>query len=154
MTPIRRQRGFTLIEMIVAMGILVVGVSSILALLSFGATLQQTAESRNEAALAAAQVIDELRNDPQIFSLQKDGSVSAPSTLSITREIAGHPRLTAFVEMRENPALAGEYTAMVRIGWKERGQRRTESFRTILQRQAPFLRRVEHAIERSQNPKN
>ncbi|HKE00188.1 MAG TPA: prepilin-type N-terminal cleavage/methylation domain-containing protein [Planctomycetota bacterium] len=142
-----RRAGFTLVEMIVAMGILVVGVSSILGLLTFGAALQRTAESRNDVALAAAAVIEDLRVNT--FPLSADGVVGAPASMSFERDVPGHPKLTAYVDLRESPDREGEYFATVRIGWKERGKRRAETFRTILQREVPFDRRVEAEIKRA-----
>jgi prepilin-type N-terminal cleavage/methylation domain-containing protein len=139
--------GFTLIEMIVAMGILVVGVSSILGLLTFGAALQRTAESRNDVALAAASVIADLRDTA--FPLGEDGTVGAPASTTFQRDVPGHPRLTAYVDLKENPDRPGEYFAMVRLAWKERGKQRAEVFRTILEREVPFARRVEAEAKRA-----
>jgi prepilin-type N-terminal cleavage/methylation domain-containing protein len=138
--------GFTLIEMIVAMGILVLGVSSILGLLTFGAALQRTAESRNDVTLAAEAVIADLRET--VFPIQPDGSVGAPPP-ALERPVPGHPRLTAFVDLRESPSLPGEYFATVRIAWKERGKERAEIFRTVLQREVPYSTRVRFELERA-----
>lgn len=147
MSPARRDGGFTLIEILAAMGILVVGVGSVLALLTFGAALQRTAEARNDVALAAAQVIAELRE--QSFPIASGGGAGAPDAGPIERDVPGHPRLRARVELKENPALPGEYAASVSIGWQERGKRRWETFRTILQREVPFTRRVDAELERA-----
>ena len=92
--------GFTLIEMMIAMGILVVGVSSVLGLLAFGAALQRTAERRGETSLAAEQVVADLRDS---FVLQKDGSVSGPPSLTMDRDIEGHPTLKAHIELKKTP---------------------------------------------------
>jgi prepilin-type N-terminal cleavage/methylation domain-containing protein len=140
-----RNRGFTLIEVLVAMGILVVGVTSILGLLVFGAAVERTAERRSEVALAAQQVVADLQSS---FTLSEDGSISDPPSLQMERPVAGHPTLTAKVELKSNPSMPGEYVAWVRIGWLERGQLRFEEFRTILQREAPFSRRVEVEFRR------
>jgi len=147
MTRPRPQAGFTLVEILIAMGILVLGVGSILGLLSFGAALQRTAESRNDVALAAAAVIADLRDGA--FPIETDGSVGAPSSAVFEREVPGHPRLKAHVEMRENPSLRGEYAVEIAIGWQERGKQRAEIFRTILQREVPFSRRVDAELERA-----
>ncbi|MFN0207573.1 MAG: prepilin-type N-terminal cleavage/methylation domain-containing protein [Planctomycetota bacterium] len=136
----RARRGFTLVEVLVAMGILVIGVTSILGLLVFGAALERTAERRSETALAAQQVVSELQNS---FVMNPDGSVPEPPSLQFERTVPGHPKLTARVEIKKNPEAVGEYFAVIRIGWLERGELRFEEFRTILQREANFKNRVE-----------
>lgn len=140
MKHVNRQDGFTLIEMLVAMGILVVGVTTILGLLTFGAALQRTAERQSEAALAAEQVVDDLRN--LAFPVNPDGTPGEPST-QMEFPVQGHPRLTASVDLKRNPALVGEYFATILIQWRERGQLKGEEFRTILQRETPFGARLE-----------
>lgn len=135
-----RSGGFTLIEMMVAMGILVVGVTSVLGLLAFGAALQRTAERRSEVALAAEQVIADLRES---FSLQQDGSVAGPAPGASEHPIPGHPNLRARITLEKNPGLEGEYFATIQIQWMERGTLRSENYRTILEREAPFTERVQ-----------
>ena len=129
------RRGFTLIEMMIAMGLLVVGVTSVLGLLAFGAALQRTAERRGEVSLAAEQVIADLRDT---FTLNEDGTLTDMPAAKFERTIPGHPLLKARVEVKKNPKLDGEYFATISIEWIERGAARSEEFRTILQREAPF----------------
>ncbi|MBI3817717.1 MAG: prepilin-type N-terminal cleavage/methylation domain-containing protein [Planctomycetes bacterium] len=136
-----RASGFTLIEVLVAMGILVVGVSSILGLLMFGAALQRTSERRNESSLAANQVVAALR--ATAFKYNVDGSTSEPSN-HIEMSVPDHPRLNAVVDLKKNPTVEGEYFATIQIQWHERGESKTEEFRTILERAAPFTARVEY----------
>lgn len=144
---INRRSGFTLIELLVAMGILVMGVTSILGLLTFGAALQRTAERRTEVSLVAEQVIADLR--ATAFPIHEDGSIGDPSTHIEMNAIAGHPRVSAKVDLKRNPGMVGEYFATIQIEWRERGQTKAQEFRTILQREAPFGRRVEVEYRRT-----
>ena len=133
------------------MGILVVGVSSVLGLLAFGAALQRTAERRGETSLAAEQVVADLRDS---FVLQKDGSVSGPPSLTMDRDIEGHPTLKAHIELKKNPSLDSEYFATIQIQWMERGKMRSEDFRAIVEREAPFGQRVNFDRIRTKATKN
>jgi type II secretory pathway pseudopilin PulG len=146
-----KRSAFTLVEMMIAMGILVIGVTSVLGLLAFGAALQRTAERRSETALAAEQVIADLR---ELFVVKEDGSLSEPASSTLDRPVPGHPNLTAHVEVKKNPALDTEYFATVQIQWKERGKLRSEVFRTILEREAPFGWRVQRERVRTKATKN
>lgn len=143
-------RGFTLVEMMIAMGILVVGVTSVLGLLTFGAALQRTAERRTEAALVAAQVVADLRDS---FDAQASGPAEQPAVLRFEPAIAGHPNLRATVQLRRNPELEGEYVAEIALRWLERGRWRSETYRTIVQREVPFHRRAAAAL-RGPGPSN
>ena len=54
MKQARTQRGgFTIVEVVMALGILLVGMTSVLGLLAFGASMSRTAQLRNAAASAA-----------------------------------------------------------------------------------------------------
>ena len=48
-----KEGGFTIIEVVLAMGILLIGMTTILGLLSYGAALSRTASLRAQAARAA-----------------------------------------------------------------------------------------------------
>jgi len=131
--------GFTLLEMLVAMALLAVGLSSVLALFTFGAGLRRTSEERERAALAAEAIVADLRR--ALFPLESDGSVGDPPPL-VDQPVPNAPGLAYSAVLREDPALPGAILAEVEITWRERGRRRGERFETVLVREVPFDRRM------------
>ena len=135
----RRDRGFTLVEVMVAMGILVVGMSTVLGLLSFALSLHRTSAERAESALALEAVVAELR--AQAFPPQKGGKAGEPQEVR-ERPVPGHEDLLYSARFRENPKLAGEYLVELEIAWKEKGRLRSQAYRTILNQEIPYEERM------------
>lgn len=138
-----RRAGFTLIEVMVAMAILVVGMTTILGLLSFGLALHRTSSERADASRAAEAVVAQLRRELFTPKSLKDGLAPAnPPEIVAERPVPGDEGLFYTAKLHENPKLAGEYFAEIEISWKEKGRRRFQSFRTILLQEIPFAERL------------
>jgi type II secretory pathway pseudopilin PulG len=146
------RRGFTIIEVVIALGLFLLGMSSILGLLAFGAALTRAAALRSDASSSVEAVIADL--EETLFPLEKqdDGSIElgAPSKIE-NRALAGYPGLFYSAVATPNPAQkdrAGgplEYKVEVEISWKSGGERQTRGFSTLLLRELPFgehLRRL------------
>jgi len=131
--------GFTLVEVMVAMGILVVGMSTVLGLLSFALSLHRTSAERAESALALEAVVGELRANA--FAIQKNGEAGEPQEIR-QQLVPSHDGLLYSARFRENPKLSGEYLVELDISWKEKGRLRSQSYRTILSQEIPFEERM------------
>ena len=150
MTLLRSQRsGFTIIEVVVAMGLLLLGMTSILGLLSFGAALSRTAQLRNSAASAAETVVADLEEtlfplvvDPEtgqvVVGRPKDvvdRPVPGSDGIFYTARVSGDPRDT-----RSGGPM--RWRVDVEMHWMTRGRERSRSFTTLLLREVPFGERL------------
>ena len=71
----QRRGGFTIIEVVLAMFILLIGMSSILGLLSFGAALSRTAQLRNQASYAVESIVADLEETMFPLVELEDGTI-------------------------------------------------------------------------------
>lgn len=145
--------GFTIIEVILAMGIMMIGMSVILTLMTFGAGMSRDAELRAESAGVARAVVADL--EETLFPLNEDGSVGPPAEV-VDRPLAGYPDLVYSAHATLNPdraseaslppeELAGgplEYRVDVSLAWKSRGESRRSTFSVLLTRELPFGARL------------
>jgi len=143
-----KSSGFTLIEVVMAMFLLLLGMSSILGLLSFGAAMARTAELRSSSAHSIQAVLADLEEN--LFPLVRDeaGNEVAGEPRTITRQpLPGYPRLVYSARARPNPAEDAltsdsgaplEYLVEVEVAWMSSGVERSKTFETLLLREVPF----------------
>lgn len=141
-----RRDGFTLIEVVLSLGLLLLGATAILGLLSFGAALARTAELRSLSAAAADAVVLDL--EETLFPLEPDGGAGEPEAV-VDRPVPGHPGLvySARPSPRPDEGAGGptrEVRVDVEIRWKARGRPRT--FSVLLLREVPFGERMRRSI--------
>jgi len=151
--PNSSRAGFTIIEVILAMGIMMVGMSVILTLMTFGAGMSRDAELRAESAGTARAIVADL--EETLFPLTEEGTVGAPVDI-VDRPLAGYPDLMYSAHAVLNPARAGEqnlpadqflggaleYRVDVSLGWKSKGESRRRTFSVLLTRELPFGARL------------
>ena len=130
--------GFTILEVIVAMGILLFGMTVILGLLTFGAALSRTAQLRTTAANAAESVIADL--EETLFPIQ-NGEAGEPKPIQ-DRALHGALDLVYSATARPNPDRPDEYRVDVDMSWKSQGVQRDKRFTTLLLREIPFGERL------------
>lgn len=166
----RRNAGFTIVEVVLAMGLLLLGMTAVLGLLSFGAALTRTAALRTAAAGAAEAVAADL--EESLFPLVIDPAtgdrlVGEPHEI-VEREVPGHPGLVYSAKARPAPASddgesvgplgrpSGDplrYHVEVRMSWSAAGTRRQRSFTLMLLREVPFGERLRREfVERDLDP--
>ncbi len=139
--PARRapRAGFTILEVVLAMGILVLGMTVLLSLLTFGAALTRTAALRTAASTAIEAVIGDLQDS--LFPLEDDGTVGEPRQIE-GRAVPNAPGVIYSARARPNPDDPLEYAVDVDISWETSGIRRARSFQTLLLREVPFGERM------------
>jgi prepilin-type N-terminal cleavage/methylation domain-containing protein len=157
----KRTRGFTLLEIIVALGVLAVGATAAFSLLVAAASAGRRAEHEVNAALIADSRIADLKAD---LSVDLDLS-DLPTAAQVLEERQAAGRLAATPPLTPDPAtryvehdatwdaypdytfdvaltpLPGpvpdqpwEYLVEVEVRWSEQGQRRSASFASVLVR--------------------
>ncbi len=152
-SPQRARAGFTLIEVVLAMFVLLIGMTSILGLLSFGAALARTAALRGGAANAIEAVVTDLEETlfPLELDEQGDEVVGEPRDVS-KRELPGYPGLLYSTRSTPNPENALEYRVEVEIEWAVGGSTRTKRFTTLLLREVPFGERLRARLVEGRKP--
>lgn len=155
----KRQAGFTLLEVIVALGVLAVGATAAFALLVAGAASGRRAEHEVNAALLAETVIDDLRDDvtidldlsdyPRVGALDPNdpATVANPPPQGANpdaRYLARNETWSAYPDYRYDLALTAlpdptappdgpwRFLAEVEVRWSDQGQRRSAVYATVL----------------------
>lgn len=148
-----RRSGFTLVEIVLAMFVLLLGMTSILGLLSFGASLSRTASLRSGAAHSIEAIVTDL--EESLFPLELDEAgdeVVGPPQDFEDRELAGHPGLRYSTTSTQNPDNPLEYRVDVEINWAVGGSQRSKRFTTLLLREVPFGERLRARIIEGRKP--
>ncbi len=117
------QDGFTLVEVLVAVGIFMLGMLGILALYGSAARSGRLAADETNAALLAQTVVAELRS--QVNAGHKITAV-------IERSHDDFPRYKYSVEAVELDEGSGEYYVRIEIFWQRKSKVRAEKFNTIV----------------------
>ena len=165
-----RRSGFTIVEVVLAMGLLLLGMTAVLGLLSFGAALARTAAMRTAAASAAEAVVADLEDT--LFPLSIDPQTGArlvgePHTLE-NRPVPDHEGLVYSASATAVPASDDElvrgasgsskptpkrYKVEVRMSWNSSGRKRERRFTLMLLREVPFGERLRREfVERDLDP--
>ena len=141
-----RSSGFTLLEVMLAMGILTMGATAILGLLTFGAAVTRAAELRSSGAAATDAVLADL--EEHLFPMEEDGTAGEPAPI-VDRPVPGSPGILysatsqAILEgARTSTGQPLEYRVDVTLAWRAGGVQRGRSFTTLLLRQIPFGERM------------
>jgi hypothetical protein len=131
--------GFTLLEVVLAMGILLLGLSVVLGLLSFGAALARTSAMRTTAAQAVEAVLADL--EETLFPLDENGAAGVPEAV-VERKLPGNAQIYYSAKPVLLPldaaAVVEEYHVEVELGWTSSGVAKTAHFETVFPRQVPF----------------
>ena len=149
-TATRSRAGFTIIEVIVALGILLFGMTAVIGMLTFGAALSRTALLRTSASASAQAVVADL--EETLFPLLEPDAANALGSAAASdagppvevedRALPGMPDVTYSAVATPNPERPLEYRVDVEMSWTSAGVRRAMSFSTILVREVPFGERL------------
>lgn len=133
-----RRAGFTLVEVMLAVGILVFGAAAIIGMLTVGASLTRTAELRTTAASSLEAVLDDL--DHQLFRLE-DGELTGPHEIT-DRAVPHAPGVVYSATARPHPDRPKEYAVTVQLRWEAAGVQRTKRFETLKLKELSFGERL------------
>ena len=132
------QAGFTLVEMMVALGILVMGLTSLIGLFTAAVSTRYSAELRSRAAAVAEEVLRDIQENV----LARDDGQEAEIPSLGPQPVEGMPAMRYSVDFIIDPQQPDLVMAEVRIGWREQGAELEQVFRRILPREQPFRERV------------
>ena len=138
----RARAGFTIIEVVLAMGILVLGATAVLGMLTFGAALTRTAELRAAAASAVQAVNADI--DRNLFPFA-NGEVGEPVPL-LKRRVPGTTGLVYDARATQNPERLLEYRVDVEISWESSGVKRAKSYSILRLREISFGERLRREL--------
>ena len=144
----RRRSGFTLVEIVLAMGILLVGAAAILSMLTFGASLTRGAQLRTGAAAAveAVRADIEVNMFPYVPSADgTEGEVGGPVEL-VDRAVPNLSQVVYSAKARQNPELPREYRVDVEIRWTSGGVQREKKLTWILLKEITFGQRLRRRL--------
>lgn len=145
-----RGAGFTLIEVVLAAGLFVAGMSMILGVYSFGSAMSRTAELRSVSAATVDSIMADLSGS--LFPPLASGYAGPPVAIE-DRPVPGRRGVTYSVEARPNPdtleivpgldePVAREFAVTITIRWRSSGVARAASWETIMLREIPFGERM------------
>jgi hypothetical protein len=133
----------TIVEVLVAMGILLIGLTAVLGLLTTGAALSRSAALRTTAAAASEAVVADLAET--LFPLEDPeavfGGVGEPLDV-VERVLPGEPNIVYSARARQNPERPLEYLVEVELAWRSAGVRRVRRFTTLMVRELAFGERL------------
>ncbi len=151
--PTGARAGFTLVEVVLAMFILLIGMTSILGLLSFGAALSRTASLRSGASSSIEAVMADLEERLFPLVVDEEGLDVTGEPVPITGQpVPGHAGLSYSAQAAPNPENPLEYRVDVEIFWSTGGAKRSRKFQTLLLREVPFGERLRQRFVQGVEP--
>lgn len=134
----RTQDGFTLVEMMVALAILVFGISALAGSLLTGVTTRRGSEMRFRADALVNHAVYEIQEK----LLAGDSEPGTPLKGFTVEDPPGYPGMKYTVAQTTDPERPGLVLARIQVSWKEQGEQVGETFERIFVRQTPFSQRV------------
>lgn len=133
-TPTTRRDGFTLVEVVLAMGILLLGSAAIIGFLTFGSATARHAQLRTQAATALEAIAADL--DRNLFPYE-EGVLGEPIEIE-ERPVPGVPGVVYSATAVSNPDLPREYRVDVEVTWESAGVQRSKSWSMLKIQEVPF----------------
>ena len=141
-------QGFTLTEMLVALSILMFGITALAGSISMAVGTRRGSEMQLRAVHMVDHVIHHLREDDL---LQDDLDTGDPNTGVLaprsTVEVPEFPGMKYNVSFSRDPEFSRVVLARIQISWLEQGEDAAAVFERVLIREVPFSRRVSRVRE-------
>lgn len=119
---LERREGFTLIEIITSMAVMVVGILSILALFPVGFHASRRAADFTKASLFAQEKMEEIKMKG-FDAAAEETADDAGNTDGLFERAVTVANVSGYDNLKE---------VTVTVGWTERGQERSEEFKTYI----------------------
>lgn len=135
------QRGFTLIEMMVAMAILLVGVTSLLSALGGGVDLRRAGEAQIQAGLCADEAFLQVQ---QGIQLRQDATSPLDLQLPVLQDqpLGDFPGMSYTVRYHEDAGRPDVVLVEIAVRWQEQAEDVQQQFFRVLRKQSPAALRV------------
>ena len=133
-----RRSGFTLLEILLSLGVLVIGASPLLGILTFGAALTRSAQLRTSAASAVDAIQADL--DRHLFPVEK-GVVQDPVPI-VERAVPNAPGVVYSATPYLNPENEREVRVDVEVQWRSGGVLKKKKFTTLKLKELDFGERL------------
>ena len=141
------QHGFTLAEMLAALAILMVAITTLLASLADSVSLRRSTDMRLYAAAAVEDVVMQV----QLRGVRRQASANHDLDLELAMDgpylVEQAPGLRFFVKAIEAKDRSDVWLLKLRAQWMEAGEYLEEEFLRVLPRQLPLGARVERFFE-------
>lgn len=140
-----RQAGFTLVEMLFAIGILMFGITSLIGVMSVGVSTRRTAEQRVRSAYTVDSVVHRIEQELMAAiaydPMAEDDGLDLPELERQHSEDYGGIQYT--VQLSADPDYPELVLATIRVAWLEQGESYAQVYRRLVRRQQPFSQRIE-----------
>jgi len=136
--PNPRRAGFTIVEVLMAMGILLFGAAAIIAFLTFGSATARHAQLRTQATTAVEAIAADI--DRHLFPYEK-GVLGEPRVIE-RRPVPGVPGVVYTARAVQNPDEEREYRVDIEMRWESAGVRRSKQWSMLKIREVPFGERL------------
>lgn len=141
------QSGFTLTEMLVALGVLTFGVTSLIGVFGVGVAERRTAEQRMRAATLADRVLHRVENE-YLANAPLDLTTLSAEDLNLEIEpvvdeaASEDPGMKYSVRFTTSLESALTVLVTVEVSWLEQGSNVAQKFHRVVSRTVPFSQRV------------
>ncbi|MCA8964608.1 MAG: type II secretion system protein [Planctomycetes bacterium] len=137
-----RERGFTLVEMLAALGILLFGITALLGALSQSVSQRRSTDARLAAAALADEIVHRLQHEALRLRPDAESDLDVEFATLADQEAPNFPGMTWSVTTTRDDDRPDLWLADIKVTWLEEGEDTSEEFLRVLPRQLPLAQRV------------
>ncbi len=138
----RGEAGFTLAEMLAALGILLFGITALLGALSSSVSQRRSTEARLAAAALAEQIVHRLQHESLRPRADAESALDLELAPLADQTAPGFPGMTWTATTVADPDRPDLWLVRIRVIWLEEGDEEFVEFLRLLPCQLPLAQRV------------